>query len=246
MRLVRGAALVVLVLAVPVFLIATNARIVIYSGWLYNVGFDKYAIAAETGIDKPQLMRVAGEIKDYFSNDEPSLTTRVVMQRSDRPLYNERELLHMADVKAVIKSLLFLQRLSLTVLLGVGTGTLMALGNRRGLRFVGTAALWGSVGTVGLIALAGLGSLLNFESLFIFFHQLVFTNDLWLLDPRTDYLLMMFPEGFFLDATLCIAGLSLAQAILAGTVAGGYLWRARQAVAASERSQPAGRAPPLI
>jgi len=238
MRFVRGATLAVLILALPVALITTSARIVIYSGWLYNVGFDKYEIAAQTGIDKPELMRFAREIKEYFSNDEPLLTTRVVRRGVDRPLYRERELLHMADVKVIIKSLLLQQRLSFTVLLGVGIGALMAMGNRRGLRFLGRAALWGSVATVGLIALAGIGSLLNFQSLFIFFHQLVFTNDLWLLDPRTDYLLMMFPEGFFLDATLCMAGLSLAEAVLAGTAAGGFLWRARQAATAGYNQPP--------
>ena len=230
MRFLRGAALAVVIAAVPIFLIATNARIVIYSGWLYNYGFDKYGIAEVTDIDKPQLLRAAQEIKDYFSNDKPFLETRVTIRGVERPLYNERELLHMADVKGLIRGVLLLQKVSLAVILGVCGGGLMLLRDR-GPAFAAKGLFWGGAATVTLIALAGVGSLLNFQSLFILFHQMSFSNNLWLLDPRTDYLLMMFPEGFFLDATLFIAGLSLAQAVLVSTAAGGYLWRLRRAAA---------------
>ncbi len=46
------------------------------------------------------------------------------------------------------------------------------------------------------------------------FHLLSFTNDLWQLDPRRDYLIMMYPQGFFRDATIAIGGLTLALAML--------------------------------
>ena len=40
---------------------------------------------------------------------------------------------------------------------------------------------------------------------FRYFHLISFTNDLWILDPRRDYLIMMFPQGFFFDSTMFIA-----------------------------------------
>ena len=232
MRFVRGAALALVIIAVPVFLITSNVRIVIYSDRLYNYGFDKYGISEVTGIERPHLMRVAGEIKDYFSDDTSFLESPVVMGGVERQLFNGREVLHMADVKGLVRGVLLLQKLSLSVILGVCGGGLMLLGPRRGPPFVARGVLWGCLATVAVILFAGLGSLANFESLFILFHQVSFSNNLWLLDPRTDYLLMMFPEGFFLDATLFIAELSLAQAVLAGTAAGGYVWWRRRVEAA--------------
>ena len=59
--------------------------------------------------------------------------------------------------------------------------------------------------TLGLVALVGLGSLVGFDRLFLAFHLVSFSNDLWQLDPRRDYLIAMFPQGFFFDATMLIA-----------------------------------------
>jgi hypothetical protein len=39
-----------------------------------------------------------------------------------------------------------------------------------------------------------------------------------MLDPRRDYLLMLFPQGFWLDVTLRIAALTAVQAVLLGLV----------------------------
>ena len=52
---------------------------------------------------------------------------------------------------------------------------------------------------VGLLLLAALAAYiaLDFESAFILMHRLLFTNDLWLLDPRTDLLICLMPEPMF-------------------------------------------------
>ena len=58
-------------------------------------------------------------------------------------------------------------------------------------------SLWGSGLTVAIIAMVGFGSAVGFDSLFRAFHEVSFSNDLWKLDPRRDYLVMMFPQGFW-------------------------------------------------
>ena len=56
----------------------------------------------------------------------------------------------------------------------------------------------------------------DFDGFFLQFHQLSFANDLWLLDPAHDYLIMMFPQGFWFDAALYIAVGALAGAVITG------------------------------
>ena len=67
---------------------------------------------------------------------------------------------------------------------------------------------------MGIAAVVGILSLFGFQRLFVFFHLVSFDNDLWILDPTRDYLIMMFPQGFFFDATVFIVVLTLGQALL--------------------------------
>ena len=60
----------------------------------------------------------------------------------------------------------------------------------------------------------GLASIASFEQLFLLFHQLSFANDLWILNPYTDYLLILFPGGFWFDATMRVALTSVLGAVL--------------------------------
>lgn len=59
------------------------------------------------------------------------------------------------------------------------------------------------------IALAGailLMTLVDFSSAFEKFHKIFFTNDLWILDPRTDVLIQMLPQIFFETMAKYMAG----------------------------------------
>ena len=50
---------------------------------------------------------------------------------------------------------------------------------------------------------------MDFNRLFILFHRIAFTNDLWLLNPRTDLLIRLMPIGFFISYAALIGGLWL-------------------------------------
>ena len=231
MSWLKRVALALVIVSVPFFLITTNLLIIVNSGWLYSYGFEKYDIPARTGIEQPELMRVAGEIKEYFNNDAARLDVRAVVHGVEQPLFNEREILHMIDVKAQIQGLGFLQRLAFFSMVGVALGGIAVWGRAATLRLLGRGFLYGSLVTIGLLAALGVGALIGFGPLFTLFHRLSFSNELWILDPRTDYLIMMFPQGFFMDATLITAGLSLGQAALTGMVTGLLLRRDQDAAA---------------
>ena len=83
--------------------------------------------------------------------------------------------------------------------------------------------LWGGSATLAILLAVGLFALVGFDSLFLIFHQISFSNNLWQLDPRTDYLLIMFPLGFWFDATMRVATTAVAGAAVIAGVSGGYL-----------------------
>ncbi len=77
--------------------------------------------------------------------------------------------------------------------------------------------------TLALMLALGLGTLLGFDQLFLQFHLLSFANDFWQLDPTRDYLVMLFPQGFWYDATLFVALATAVGAVVLGGLAGWYL-----------------------
>ena len=83
--------------------------------------------------------------------------------------------------------------------------------------------LWGGSLTAALILAVGLFALLGFDTLFTKFHEISFTNDFWQLDSRTDFLVMLFPEEFWFDATMWVAMRAMIGAVIIGAASGGYL-----------------------
>ena len=143
------------------------------------------------------MERLDGMLADYLSGDEAAL--------DDSP-FNEKERTHMRDVLELfdlaraVRNALFV---AAAVLLAAG------LWLSRGARllpmcFVGLAALLLPLGAFAIWAAA------DFSGAFTFFHETLFTNDLWLLNPETDLLLRLLPEQFFADFAGVIAVRALA------------------------------------
>lgn len=65
--------------------------------------------------------------------------------------------------------------------------------------------IWKRSLVIFLIALGAIMTfaVVNFNSLFVIFHELLFDNDLWLLYPNKDYLINLLPEEFFAKFALC-------------------------------------------
>jgi integral membrane protein (TIGR01906 family) len=82
--------------------------------------------------------------------------------------------------------------------------------------------------TIALMLALGLGTLLGFDRLFLQFHLVSFTNPFWQLDPSKDYLIMLFPGGFWYDATLFCVLATTVGAVVLGGLAGVYLKRTKE------------------
>ncbi len=55
-----------------------------------------------------------------------------------------------------------------------------------------------------MILCLGIVCTIDFTACFRVFHEIFFTNDLWMFDPATDYMIRMLPEGFFSDMVIRI------------------------------------------
>lgn len=219
--------LVVFVLCIPAFLLSSNLTWAVNSVGLYAYGFEKHGVSETTGLSLEELTVAAQEMVQYFnSREEPIEMT--VMTPDGRDLFNEREVDHLGDVKGVVRFCYWVQVGAAAYLAAFVVGG-FAWKRRR----FAPSLLWGLAGgaamAVALLLAVGLAGLVSFDWLFLSFHHLFFSGtDTWILNPATDYLIMMFPWGFFYDSALYIAGATLVEAVIVGGVAGVLLLRRRR------------------
>lgn len=131
------------------------------------------------------------------------------------PLFNERELSHMLDVKNVVQPVLWVGYGIWFLVLGIGFWA----------RFGGwwpvfVRAIWhGGWLTVGMVVVIGIFAGISFWQFFTVFHELFFTGDSWLF-LYSDTLIRLFPMRFWQDAFLfagaldVIGGLALGLGLL--------------------------------
>jgi integral membrane protein (TIGR01906 family) len=209
-----GLALIILAVSIPVLIVSGTVNVYAHSVDLYRYGFAKYRISTATGISDVQLNGVAQRMVDFFSGRllSPQMTVRV--NGLDRQLYSQKELVHLDDVRSIVSVFKILQTVAILSFLAAGASVFAALGMRKLLRGIQA----GAIATVSVMGLLVVWALIDFNSLFYLFHIVSFSNELWLLDPSKDYLIMMFTESFFYDAAIMVIATVMAEAVILGLV----------------------------
>ncbi len=148
---------------------------------------------------------------EYLVNDADLSFLADLQFEDGTPIYNERELSHMLDVKKVVQLLLnvWFVDLALLVLLKLwawraGWGEAYRAGLSRG-GFL----------TAGVLLALGAFAAVSFWQFFAWFHSLFFAGDSWLF-KFTDTLIRLFPLRFWQDAVIFIVGFAILSGLALG------------------------------
>ncbi len=227
MRRTLGAGGLALGLAVLMFMLLLTA--------LHNVGTDEElyyklqtdaGVLPRAGISDEDLRALDAALAHYLAGRPDELllplesapgeysVLALNVDGSLQPAFNERELAHLDDCFRLFALLRKVRRrlIPWAVLLIVGGAYL--LNDRRAARRV--AWLSPLILFIPLGAFAAWAAI-DFDGAFVFFHKVLFTNDLWQLDLRTDLLIRICPESMFAEMGKAIALRGLA--ILVGVPA---------------------------
>ena len=235
MGFARTLASVLFVVALPIALVATNIRLLANAPLVYEYAFDHYDASEKTGLSRADLDHCGAELREYFNNGEKTYYCPVTENGLQTPIFTARETAHMEDVKALFVLVNRAQEASVVYVLLYAVAFFIWARDGH-VRQLASQSLMGLA--LGLLAVGGIGvvAAFGFESAFERFHTVVFTNDLWRLNPSTDHLIQMFPEGFWRDMTILLGGMCALEALLIGAVSAVYLIGSR-----SERTHLTGR-----
>jgi len=200
---------------VPLALIGLGLRVLLTTLFIqveYNM---PYFPPDEYGFTKEDRLKWAPYAVDYLVNSADISYLGDLQFDDETPLYNERELSHMADVKRVTKGALNVWYIALAslVMLGIWSwreGWMQTYRQglmRGGWLMVGLAAAIGLVVVVGILIDPNI-----FWNFFAGFHALFFEGDSWLF-LYSDTLIRLFPIRFWQDAFLYAAIIALGGAL---------------------------------
>ena len=189
------AALIIVLLLTAVHVVGTDAE-------LYYSQQMAAGILPDAGLSDDELHSLDVRLADYLKGNESALT--------EHSPFNEKEMTHMRDCYDLFVLLRKVRsRLIPWAVLLIAGGAYLLNDRRRACKVA-----WLSP----LLLLVPLGAFavyaaLDFDRAFTLFHRILFQNDLWLLDPRTDLLIRICPQSMFQNMGLRIGSMGIAAMV---------------------------------
>ncbi len=196
-------------------ILLTAIEVVTFNNNYYDRMFSKYEITKVTGLEEGELSLIIQDVLAYLKDNREVLDTEITDEEGlIRPAFGERAILHMIDVKRLFVRGRQIRTISLVLFISlVAYKMIKDKGWQKKLAYV---LLITSSTSLLLILLLYILMQMDFYKYFTYFHLIFFTNDLWILDPNSELLIQMLPEGLFFDTAIRIALTYIAANLLTG------------------------------
>jgi integral membrane protein (TIGR01906 family) len=210
-----------LVIALPVFLLLTSVRIVMSQAFL-QLEFNRPGFPADPfGFTKADRLRYAPYAVRYLLNNAGISYLGNLTFDNGAPLFTDRELQHMHDVKHVTRVAF---RVHIILGLALAAAVIVLPWRRDTLRVLWRGFSDGAILAISLIAALVILALTAWNFFFDNFHRILFKGDSWEFNT-SDSLIRLFPQQFWFDAALSIGFLTLLGAAL--IITGVWYWEHR-------------------
>ncbi|ERJ12068.1 TIGR01906 family membrane protein [Haloplasma contractile] len=177
-------------LTIALFLIATAAKFTLNFKPLYYFDIDYLNITQYTDLTKDQIIENYDVLIDYLRTSYKGELEFPSLKMS------EQGKIHFEDVKAIFIKIDYL--IGITLILSI-MGSYFLTKNK-----VLDYLKWSAMFLIGLPVALAFPFALDFNATFNKFHELFFTNDYWLFNPKTDPVINILPQTFFMHAAILI------------------------------------------
>ncbi|MDO4605683.1 MAG: TIGR01906 family membrane protein [Helcococcus sp.] len=193
--IIKKIVFIFIALSAIVFSISMSINIITKDKNYYYEYSKKNNITEYTGLNADKLEDMYSNLIDYIYSGDESLINKD---------FNKREVAHMLDVHKLYNLNMLVTYITSAILIACIIYLVLSYKKKRNLynelRYVRNAFL---IILLAIIILVGIISI-DFDSAFIKFHEIFFNNDLWLLNPKTDIMIRMLPQEFFMNMAIRI------------------------------------------
>lgn len=183
---------------VMVFIILFSVFTVVNTDSFYSEQYVKNGADRDTGVSFEDLDKITAMLLDYLNDKRDDLDMQVEKYGEMKQVFDQRETTHMVDVKnlySFFAKVMYISIAAAVIMLGF-------MYKKEGRQRFFTGILGGYkvsllIGAILIVIFAYVFTV-GFNDFWTFFHEVMFTNDLWLLDPRISTMINMFPLPFWL------------------------------------------------
>lgn len=174
-------------------LLVTMFNLAVFNERFFETQYKALNTAESMNMSGEDLMLATHTLLDYLQNKRDDISVEVVVEGKNVPMFNQKEIDHMVDVKDLFTVLNSLQMAAYVIFIILIVA--LTITNRMSSL---TNSIYRALG-VYLFVIGGIAlyAFIDFSGFWVIFHKVLFSNDLWLLNPNTDRMINMFPEVFF-------------------------------------------------
>lgn len=193
-------------LALFFFILTASIALPIYIRPFYYAHIDTMGLPESSGFTREQIISGYNQVLDYLTIPGKEFGTGIMA-------YSESGAAHFADCKVLFS-------LNAGILLSSSVCLLILLLLRRtfGPYRLGkrSSAFYGASAAIVIPLVVGFLASLNFDRAFVIFHSIFFPGkDNWIFDYRTDQIIRVLPQAFFMHCAMLIGAGVL---VIAGSV----------------------------
>lgn len=184
-----------LVLDVPFLLYSYNFNKIVFDNDFYKKEFEKHEVYGR--LEGYDVEKINNNVLDYLKNKDIYL--------ADDGFFNERERIHLTDVKEQVQIILYILYFSiilffvLILLLVILNGNLKKIMKNVGIVFLFSGILTFLDAFVFWLMARG-----NFDFVFELMHKIFFKAGTYVFDPYFERIVVLYPQVFFYDITVKI------------------------------------------
>lgn len=177
-------------------LVLTAAEVVIFDESRFHTAYEEYDRYEYIGISEDDLHRVTHDLLEYMKGNREDIVMYADINGEEEMVFEEREQQHMVDVLYLVDAGFKIRNICAIIAFAVIL-LLLVFDRKNMLVMLSRGYLVGFIVFFVILIALGAAMMIDFNTLFIKFHELLFDNDLWLLNPYEDIMINMFPQEFF-------------------------------------------------
>ncbi len=167
---------------------------------LMKQGFLNYSQTAHLNVPAGRYGDYAKAIAQYLDGKTAAVQVNNPDSGELENAFSDKENAHLSDVRGIVNGLKIIRWAGGGLVIGL-LSWLYIKNKAQPASFLSDAVRGFALSALFLLLLAtvlAIWGAVNFDGLFVTFHKIIFTNNLWLLNPNTDVLMALMPLSFFI------------------------------------------------